>query len=65
MIVAPSSLVSASTSPRKPLRVGGRVARLVDAAIDAAAHMLDEGAEDAAVEIGQTTKSRSTTILAG
>src|SRR5690606_34110238 len=32
--------------------VGGLMARLIDAAIDAAAHMLDEGAEHAPVEIG-------------
>src|SRR6266851_4174131 len=33
----------------KTVRIGGRVARLEDAAIDAAAEMLDEGAEQAAI----------------
>ena len=35
---------------RKPCGVGGRVAGLVDAGVDAAAHVLDEGAEQAAVD---------------
>ena len=52
-MVGPSSCVSASTSPRKPLLVRGRMAGLVDAAVDAAAQVLDEGAEDAAVEFGK------------
>ena len=34
----------------KSVRVGRRMAGLVDAAVDAAAHVLDEGAEDPAVE---------------
>ena len=38
-----------STSVRKPSLVGARVARLVDARVDAAAHVLDEGAEEARV----------------
>ncbi len=37
----------------KPLVVGRGMTRLEDAAVDATPEMLDEGAEDAAVEIGQ------------
>ena len=36
-------------APRKPCFVGGRMAGLVDAAVDAATQMLDEGAEQARV----------------
>ena len=45
MIVGASSRTSASTSLRKPLASAVGMARLEDAAIDAAAEMLDEGAE--------------------
>ena len=44
------------------LRVGGRMAGLVDAAIDATAEMLDEGAEQAGVGVGRS-RSRDRTAL--
>ena len=50
-MVGASSRTSASTSLRKPLLVGGRMAGLEDAAIDAAAEMLDEGAEQPRVGV--------------
>ena len=50
-MVGPSSLTSASTSLRKSLGVRGRMSGLVDAAIDAASEMLDEGAEQAGIGI--------------
>ena len=45
--MGPISRVSSSTSCRRPLLVGGGVAGLVDAGVDAAAHVLDERAEEA------------------
>ena len=47
MMVGASSRTSASTSWRKPLASAVGMAGLEDAAIDAAAEMLDEGAEQA------------------
>ena len=40
------------TSPRMPLRVGGRMAGLVDAGIDRAAEMLEERAVEPLVDVG-------------
>ena len=49
MIVGASSRTSARTSPRNPLLGRRRMARLEDAAINAAAEMFDERAEQAPV----------------
>ena len=45
-----SALTASITSVRKPSLVGQRRALVVDAAVDAAAQMLDEAAEDAPVD---------------
>ena len=52
MIGTPSSLTSAMTSLRKPRGVGERRARLVDAGVDRPAEVLEERAEQPAVQLG-------------
>ena len=51
MIVGPSSRTSVEHVAAEALLVGGGVAGLVDAAIDAAPEVLDEGAEQARIGV--------------
>ena len=51
MMVGPSSRTSASTSRRKPFSSAVGWSGSIDAAIDAAAEMLDEGAEQARIGV--------------